>query len=135
MRISDWSSDVCSSDLLVERLQPRALLLPLPLRRQGEVGRGCPRFGLIPRNTPPQPFPAFAGEGPEDDPTRERECAKTACRGGRILQQGRGRGGGGTGERGEQSGTRGRRGWKWAAARGTRARERGGRRGGAGWGE
>src|SRR3546814_6609160 len=33
MRISDWSSDVCSSDLLTPRLCAAALLVPLPLRR------------------------------------------------------------------------------------------------------
>src|SRR3546814_4706587 len=44
MRISDWSSDVCSSDL-------------------GEAGRGYPRFAAMPEGTPPQPSPAFAGEG------------------------------------------------------------------------
>src|SRR3546814_2271222 len=92
MRISDWSSDVCSSDLagavrgdvrrhvfhVARRVRRRRgsaaaaagsrgalrhLPWPLPLRRQGEAGRGCPRFGLIPKGTPPQPSPAFAGEG------------------------------------------------------------------------
>src|SRR3546814_12639719 len=46
MRISDCSSDVCSSDLLV---------LLLPLRRQGEVGRGCLRFALIRKTPLPNP--------------------------------------------------------------------------------
>src|SRR3546814_5674734 len=36
---------------------------PLPLRRQGEAGRGYPRFAAMPEGTPPQPSPAFAGEG------------------------------------------------------------------------
>src|SRR3546814_10921831 len=45
MRISDWSSDVCSSDLI----------LPLPLRRQGEAGRGWSRLGLIPKAPLPNP--------------------------------------------------------------------------------
>src|SRR3546814_9175527 len=35
----------------------------LPLRRQGEAGRGYPRFAAMPEGTPPQPSPAFAGEG------------------------------------------------------------------------
>src|SRR3546814_1155309 len=39
MRISDWSSDVCSSDLPTVRADPK--------------------------DTPPQPSPAFAGEGAE----------------------------------------------------------------------
>src|SRR3546814_15806164 len=60
MRISDWSSDVCSSDL---GAASAASFRPLPLRRQGEVGRGCPRFAAMPKGTPPQPSPAFAGEG------------------------------------------------------------------------
>src|SRR5690606_40458786 len=39
------------------------LLWPLPLRRQGEAGRGWSRFAMIQKSTPPQPSPAFAGEG------------------------------------------------------------------------
>src|SRR3546814_15297363 len=35
----------------------------LPLRRQGEAGRGYPRLAAMPAGTPPQPSPAFAGEG------------------------------------------------------------------------
>src|SRR3546814_3930573 len=38
-----------------ERREPRALALLLPLRRQGEVGRGCPRFGLIRKTPLPNP--------------------------------------------------------------------------------
>src|SRR3546814_14936853 len=99
MRISDWSSDVCSSDLVEEELSiqddvvagqesldpcvdgdawflpeqvghgvvllPEScgrgfsrelLMLPLPLRRQGEAGRGCPRFAPI--LTTPFPHPS-----------------------------------------------------------------------------
>src|SRR3546814_3144492 len=31
------------------------LTWPLPLRRQGEAGRGCPRFALIPKTPLPNP--------------------------------------------------------------------------------
>src|SRR3546814_374190 len=63
MRISDWSSDVCSSDL--------ASSWPLPLRRQGEAGRGCPRFALI-RKTP-LPNPPLPSQG------REQKLAASAA--------------------------------------------------------
>src|SRR3546814_21036624 len=50
MRISDWSSDVCSSDLCRSGFSRELLPLPLPLRRQGE-GRAPPlrRPAIIPR--------------------------------------------------------------------------------------
>src|SRR3546814_15443832 len=38
-----------------ERLQPRALPWPLPLRRQGEAGRGCSRLALIRKAPLPNP--------------------------------------------------------------------------------
>src|SRR3546814_19275981 len=50
MRISDWSSDVCSSDLCRSGFSRELLPLPLPLRRQGE-GRAplLRRPAIIPR--------------------------------------------------------------------------------------
>src|SRR5690606_15633384 len=48
---------------LWERLQPRARARPLPLRRQGEVGRGWSRLGLTPRA--PLPNPPLPSQGRE----------------------------------------------------------------------
>src|SRR3546814_7271815 len=71
MRISDWSSDVCSSDLpLPARGRPTGffVLLP-PLRRQGRAGEGLRQRRRLPEGsvravtTPSQPPPAFAGGG------------------------------------------------------------------------
>src|SRR3546814_1474341 len=49
MRISDWSSDVCSSDLVVGRLQPQ-FLRPLAIARPAEIGRQdsvrCPQLRI-----------------------------------------------------------------------------------------
>src|SRR3546814_2800874 len=50
MRISDWSSDVCSSDLLA--VQPSALNPAFELRDRGEVRRiglrcGLGRYGIL----------------------------------------------------------------------------------------
>src|SRR3546814_4699515 len=56
-------SDAVTSWPLWERLQPRALSWPLPLRRQGEAGRGCPRFELIPKA--PLPNPPLPSQGRE----------------------------------------------------------------------
>src|SRR3546814_134489 len=44
---------------------------PLPLRRQGEAGRGCPRFALILKA--PLPSPPLPSQG------RERELAAEAA--------------------------------------------------------
>src|SRR3546814_20409492 len=55
-----------------ERREPRALAFLLPLRRQGEVGRGCPRLVLM-RKTPlpnqpgPQPQPDAIGRASSRD--------------------------------------------------------------------
>src|SRR3546814_2301921 len=48
MRISDWSSDVCSSDLVLLDPDPHALWpVARPDRRQRQVAdRGCPQVGL-----------------------------------------------------------------------------------------
>src|SRR3546814_3051778 len=54
MRISDWSSDVCSSDLLAP-----------PPATAGGGWEGVPTVRVDPKDTPPQPSPAFAGEGAE----------------------------------------------------------------------
>src|SRR3546814_9132725 len=81
MRISDWSSDVCSSDLFtgwgrVDRAQGngapqcyprrtgfnRELLAPPPAKAGGGW-EGVPTVRADPEDTPPQPSPAFAGEG------------------------------------------------------------------------
>src|SRR3546814_12254917 len=57
MRISDWSSDVCSSDL--EGLKQRASrLLAAPLLRSGRGRRAAPGEGpAFPTNKPPLPRP------------------------------------------------------------------------------
>src|SRR3546814_8479017 len=57
-----------------ERREPRALALLLPLRRQGEVGRGCPRFGLI-RKTP---LPNPSGHRTQLDGVRQRSEEHTS---------------------------------------------------------
>src|SRR3546814_8314496 len=72
MRISDWSSDVCSSDL-GSRLRPRAQRL-----RFGQAARGLPRRDLIQR---------FLSENPQRRESKSRseerrvgkECVST-CR-------------------------------------------------------
>src|SRR3546814_5537223 len=43
----------------------RASFWPLPLRRQGEAGRGCPRFGLIRKAPLPNPPLPSQGRGQE----------------------------------------------------------------------
>src|SRR3546814_10816425 len=44
MRISDWSSDVCSSDLLLQTNSARALFLAHArlATKRWSIGRGCP---------------------------------------------------------------------------------------------
>src|SRR3546814_10158348 len=73
MRISDWSSDVCSSDL--------SSLLP-PLRRQGRVGDGCLWDHIEPWAPPPSlPLPP-QGEGPKQEIAAEaaptRRCRRAS---------------------------------------------------------
>src|SRR3546814_12899687 len=90
MRISDWSSDVCSSDL-------RAFALAPPPAKAGGGWEGVPTVCDDPNGTPPQPVrpastagvrssarepvarkrvsspPAFAGEG-------AKEIGRASCR-------------------------------------------------------
>src|SRR3546814_8874980 len=48
MRISDWSSDVCSSDLVHNKLQAATALLPQEVQRQGvTVAQSAASFLLI----------------------------------------------------------------------------------------
>src|SRR3546814_1814078 len=48
MRISDWSSDVCSSDLVHNKLQAATALLPQEVQRQGvTVAKSAASFLLI----------------------------------------------------------------------------------------
>src|SRR3546814_7679683 len=49
MRISDWSSDVCSSDLQYPRRQPLAIVARKAVRRAGEAFDGYPvkRAGTV----------------------------------------------------------------------------------------
>src|SRR3546814_9276987 len=81
MRISDWSSDVCSSDLFTgwgrgdrakgngaPQCYPRRTgfnreLLAPPPAKAGGGWEGVPTVRADPEDTPPQPSPAFAGEG------------------------------------------------------------------------
>src|SRR3546814_2255031 len=59
MRISDWSSDVCSSDLLIERAG-----LPSSPRWLRQVhGTAIVRFGAALSETHPHPGPPLEGEG------------------------------------------------------------------------
>src|SRR3546814_11383475 len=58
MRISDWSSDVCSSDLSRE-----PLTLAPPPAKAGGGWEGVLTVRAESNDTPPQPSPAFAGEG------------------------------------------------------------------------
>src|SRR3546814_9317139 len=59
MRISDWSSDVCSSDLLIERAG-----LPSSPRWLRQVhGTAVVRFGAALSETHPHPGPPLEGEG------------------------------------------------------------------------
>src|SRR3546814_14637948 len=51
LEIRDWGVGI----RMRERLQPRALPWPLPLRRQGEAGRGCSRLALIRKAPLPNP--------------------------------------------------------------------------------
>src|SRR3546814_16315356 len=57
MRISDWSSDVCSSDLLVERTDGDRLAALVPVRADGEAVRLVPQaleveeHGMVERET------------------------------------------------------------------------------------
>src|SRR3546814_7956168 len=77
MRISDWSSDVCSSDLLIERAG-----LPSSPRWLRQVhGTAVVRFGAALSETHPHPGPPLEGEGaragagaePEADAARSEE--------------------------------------------------------------
>src|SRR3546814_19309283 len=56
------------------------LLLLLPLRRQGEAGRGCPRFESIPKA--PLPNPPLPSQGREQGLAASRnhyDVAETSC--------------------------------------------------------
>src|SRR3546814_6677330 len=57
------------------------LTWPLPLRRQGEAGRGCPRFALIPKT--PLPNPPLPSKGRE-----QKLAAEAAPAGVRGQSQG-----------------------------------------------
>src|SRR3546814_1096278 len=78
MRISKLSADVCASDLgkpgnarlfagrvprLRGRLHPRAFALAPPPEKTGGGWEGVPAVRADLEDTPPQPSPAFAGEG------------------------------------------------------------------------
>src|SRR3546814_19262528 len=65
MRISDWSSDVCSSDLRE--------LSPPTLRRQGRVGEGCRWHRREP--TPPSPNLPLPSQGEEPGQKLAAEAA------------------------------------------------------------
>src|SRR3546814_10814957 len=90
MHISDWSSDVCSSDLGGDRGRCRrccgpltAEALLLPLRRQGEVWRGVVTDRDDPNGTPPQP--SLPSQG------REQRLAASAAPAGPLRTQEKGR--------------------------------------------
>src|SRR3546814_2665442 len=53
----------CRSGPSTTGFSRRVLVLLLPLRRQGEVGRGCPRFALI--RKAPLPNPPLPSQGRE----------------------------------------------------------------------
>src|SRR3546814_18887417 len=57
---------LCGRSMLCSNGLSRELLSwPLPLRRQGEAGRGCSRFELILADSPPQPSLPSQGREPE----------------------------------------------------------------------
>src|SRR3546814_14208771 len=79
----------CRSGPSTTGFSRRVLVLLLPLRRQGEVGRGCPRFALIrkiPLPNPPLPSqgrePGLAAEAGPRLPPR----AANAARASRVFQ-------------------------------------------------
>src|SRR3546814_7605831 len=80
MRISDWSSDVCSSDLPHHRRSGGSReLLPPPLRRQGRVGEACLWDQREPWAPPPSlPLPS-QGEGPEQELAAEAAATGIRC--------------------------------------------------------
>src|SRR3546814_9474716 len=59
MRISDWSSDVCSSDLEIEG----HYLLPLPFRGEGRGEGAVSRGRPIVRKVLTAPLPTLSPEG------------------------------------------------------------------------
>src|SRR3546814_13299667 len=110
MRISDWSSDVCSSDLRPRITAPKVdrLLQPGPagggaccvgghgvarlVRRWKQIvivrdapdrlAGGVATVRAEHKDTPPQPSPALAGEGDKARAFRRsyRGCSRRACR-------------------------------------------------------
>src|SRR3546814_7783752 len=62
MRISDWSSDVCSSDLLPEGLSQRPLTTPMPTNGafQHWTGALTPRAGRSILRIMPRLYTSFA---------------------------------------------------------------------------
>src|SRR3546814_3797803 len=88
MRISDWSSDVCSSDLVAGQLPPRPRRLrALARRRAGRAGRRGPGWAVrIPRLAYParlvaaqQCPPAVGAAGSSEERRVGQECVST-CR-------------------------------------------------------
>src|SRR3546814_17341768 len=98
MRISDWSSDVCSSDLAVLLLEGLLVLLPqghlrahVALVEGGEHGRGVLRLLQAPRDGLAQPghahalFELSAGGG-RSGRQEERRVGKECVQTGRALR-------------------------------------------------
>src|SRR3546814_2049401 len=61
MRISDWSSDVCSSDLVASWLARRVILLPLPRAASSSIRRSALRPADEAVRT--RPVPSQCGHG------------------------------------------------------------------------
>src|SRR3546814_12842333 len=76
MRISDWSSDVCSSDLLAIQAQHRLIMLDddAVLLIERRVGQTLPGF------EPPHQLPQKPGPAISAPPDHNAEIGRASCR-------------------------------------------------------
>src|SRR3546814_4177850 len=82
MRISDWSSDVCSSDLQRDHRHVRPPDLASHVAQHRKAGHHPQRFGSMPRHelsARPLPGPALTAAGRSEERRVGKECVST-CR-------------------------------------------------------
>src|SRR3546814_5533479 len=79
MRISDWSSDVCSSDLPAWSAQPTSIAAARKIRRRLSLPAKAPRAPAVSRERPFQVHQAEAAERRSEERRVGKECVST-CR-------------------------------------------------------